>query len=642
MTTPGNTACTMDCPDACSLLVDGDRNGSLRIRGNPDHPFTQGFTCAKIKHHLERVGHPDRLLHPRLRTRSGWETVSWDRALDLCAEKIQELRGDPAAVLHLPSDGAKGVLKKGVGLFFARLGASRVRGALCDAAGFIACVNDFGSRENPLPENLLRAGRIVNWGKDLSRSSIHTAALVRRARKQGSRVLTLSPGGDGNGPFSDARIRILPGTDRFLSAAAIRLLLERRRPPDRVIRATRGWEAFREMILSLSTEDLIARCGGSREDVEELLRWYSGDEPAATLIGAGLQRYRRGGENVRFINALAMLSGNVGRSGGGCYFHLHSFANLNLDWTKAPGNPPRRSFLLPRIGREILEAGAPAIRMLWVNGSNVVNQAPDIRRTVEAFESVPFKVVVDAFMTDTAERADLVLPSTLMLEQEDLVGSYLHPHVQLARPVLSPPGEARDDYRIVSELGERLTPPVPMPSEEEAFRASLDTPRLGTSLEALRELGSVRAKRPEVPYEGLRFAHPDGRYHPPLQLHEEPEPPAGYPLHLLTLIRGRAVHSQILPEHQQAPPRVWVSPDTLRDHPPGREGTARLVSPLGAMRVRVGTIEGLAHGVVIYRRGDWLKLGGGANRLIEDGVTDLGNGAPFYDQHVRLEPDEEE
>lgn len=641
MTAPGRTACTMDCPDACSLLVDRDRNGALRIRGNPDHPFTQGFTCAKIKNHLARLGHPDRVLHPRLRTRSGWETISWDRALDLCAERIQELRGDPAAILHLPSDGAKGVLKRGVGLFFAHLGTSRVRGALCDAAGFIACVNDFGSRENPQPENLLHAGRIVNWGKDLSRSSIHTAALVRRARKRGTRVLTVSPGGDGNGPFSDARIRILPGTDRFLSAAAIRLLLERHRPPDHVIRATRDWEAFREMILSRPMEALIARCGASREDVDKLLRWYSQDEPTATLMGAGLQRYRRGGENARFINALAMLSGNVGRSGGGSHFHLHSFANLNLDWTKVPGDRTRRSFLLPRIGREIREAVDPGIRMLWVNGSNIVNQAPDIRRTVEAFESVPFKVVVDAFMTDTADRADLVLPSTLMLEQEDLVGSYLHPHVQLARPVLPPPGEARDDYRIVSELGERLSPPIHMPSVEEAFRASLDTPRLRTSLEALRELGSVRAQRPDVPYEGLRFAHSDGLYHPPLQLHEEPERPAGYPLHLLTLIRGRAVHSQILPEEQHSPPRVWVSPATLRDHPPGREGTARLVSPLDAMRVRVEAVEGLAYGVVIYRRGDWMKLGGGANRLIADGVTDLGNGAPFYDQHVRLEPDEE-
>jgi len=631
----------MDCPDACSLVVDRGRNGSLRIRGDTEHPFTQGFTCAKIKNHLARLGHPDRVLRPRLRTRSGWETISWDRALDLCAEKIQELREDPAAILHLPSDGAKGVLKRGVGLFFALLGASRVRGALCDAAGFIACVNDFGSRENPRPENLLQAGRIVNWGKDLSRSSIHTAALVRRAGKRGARVLTVSPGGDGNGPFSDGRIRILPGTDRFLSVAAIRLLLERHPPADRVIRATRDWEAFREMILSRPMEDLIARCGASREDVEELSSWYSEDEPTATLVGAGLQRYRRGGENVRFINALAMLSGNVGRSGGGSYFHLHSFANLNLDWTKAPGNRPRRSFLLPRIGREIREAGDPAIRMLWVNGSNVVNQAPDIRRTVEAFESVPFKVVVDAFMTDTADRADLVLPSTLMLEQEDVVGSYLHPYVQLARSVLPPPGEARDDYRIVSDLGERLSPPISMPSVEEAFRASLDTPRLRTSLESLRELGSVRAQRPDVPYEGLRFAHSDELYHPPLQLHEEPEHPPGYPLHLLTLIRGRAVHSQILPEDQEAPPQVWVSPATLRDHLPGREGTARLVSPLGAMKVRARTVEGLAYGVVIYRRGDWMKLGGGANRLIEDGVTDLGNGAPFYDQRVRLEPIEE-
>ncbi len=630
------TACTMDCPDACSLIVDRKRGGSLRIRGNPDHPFTRGFACAKIRAHLERLRRSDRIRQPRLRTRSGWNPISWDQALDLCAERIQNLRDEPASVLHLPSDGAKGVLKRGVELFFALLGSTRVRGALCDAAGFIACVHDFGSRENPHPRELLRATRIVNWGKDLSRSSVHTAALVRRARKHGTGVLTVSPGGDGNGAFSDRIVRILPGSDRFLAAAVMRLFLERDAVPEAVKRATRDWPGFLAMILERSMDDLISRCGVAADLVETLYRWYAEDPPTATLIGAGLQRYTRGGENVRFINALAMMSGNVGRPGGGSYFHLHSFANLNLDWTQAPGRPPRRSFLVPRIGRDILEADAPPVRMIWVNGSNIVNQAPNIALTARALASIPFKVVVDAFMTDTAERADLILPSTLMLEQEDLVGSYLHPFVQLARPVLKPPEEARDDYWIVSELGKRLSPQVLLPTKEEAFRASLDTPRLRTSLEDLRLHGSTEAERPDLPYEGLRFAHPDGLYHPPSLLHDEPGPPDGYPLRLLSLIRREAIHSQIPPEAQQGQPTVWVSPETFWGRRAGE--AARLVSPLGSMDVLVQPMEGLVRDVVVYRRGDWMQLGGGVNRLIADGLTDLGNGAPFYDQFVRLEP----
>jgi len=641
MKTPLMTACTMDCPDACSLIVEEDRKDGLRIRGNPDHPYTLGFTCAKIKRHPARLAHPGRILTPRLRTRGGWSSISWDDALDLCAEKIEELRGEPAALLHLPSDGAKGVLKRGVGLFFARLGSSRVRGSLCDAAGYIAHVHDFGSRENHEPDDLLRARRIVNWGRDLSRSSVHLAALVRQARRGGTRVLTISPGGDGNGPFSDAFIRVRPGKDRFLAAAVVRELLDQGMPPPSAMKRVKDWPSFEKTIRSRTVRDLAARCGVSLEDVRELLTWYAAEGPCATLVGTGLQRYSYGGENVRFINALAFVSGNMGRPGGGSYFHLHSFANLNLHWARTPHAPPRRSLILPRIGEEILRADRPSIRMIWVNGSNIVNQAPNIERTIQALKTIPFKVVVDAFMTDTAERADLVLPSTLMLEQEDIVGSYWHRNVQWAAAALPPPGEARDDYAIVADLGRRLSPPIHLPSKKEAFRASLDSPFLQTSLEEIRRTGWAPALRPPIPYEGLRFDHSDGLYHPPGVLHEDPEPPPEHPLRLLTLIRRNAIHSQILPEEQEEPPTVRVSPETLLALPEGARKAAFLTSPIGRMKVFVRPLEGLHPEAVLYRRGDWKKRGGGANRIIRDGVTDLGNGAPFYDQYVRLDPIEE-
>jgi hypothetical protein len=137
------------------------------------------------------------------------------------------------------SDGAKGVLKEAVNLFFAQLGSSRIMGSLCDAAGYIAGVEDFGSRENNDIEDLANASAVVNWGKDFSRSSLHTAAWVHKARKKGAHVLTLSPGGDGNDPFCDSRIRLRPGTDRFLAAAVIRRLIEEGRIPEDVLIHTR-------------------------------------------------------------------------------------------------------------------------------------------------------------------------------------------------------------------------------------------------------------------------------------------------------------------------------------------------------------------------------------------------------------------
>jgi len=104
------TACTYDCPDACSLVLEQTGDGNLRLRGNPDSPFTRGFMCAKTRRHIRRLESPSRILEPLLKTKGGWRGIGWDAALDLCAEKIQRFRNEPASILHIHSDGAKGAL----------------------------------------------------------------------------------------------------------------------------------------------------------------------------------------------------------------------------------------------------------------------------------------------------------------------------------------------------------------------------------------------------------------------------------------------------------------------------------------------------------------------------------------------------
>ena len=140
-----------------------------------------------------------------------------------------------------------------------------------------------------------------------------------------------------------------------------------------------------------------------------------------------------------------------------------------------------------------------------------------------------------------------------------------------------------------------------------------------------------------VAYEDLRFDHIDGRYRFPIELHPEPNAPEGYPLRLLSLIRKDALHSQILPEDQEFPPVAWVAPEcpALARLNPNNE--IFIASPLGRLKVRLKTLPGLHPEVVVYRRGDWMNRGGGINQLIEDRLTDLGGGAAYYDQYVRLE-----
>jgi anaerobic selenocysteine-containing dehydrogenase len=631
------TSCTRDCPDTCSLLVDLGPGGEVSLKGHPDHPVTAGFICAKTRRFAKMLRSPHRITTPRLKVAGEWHPIDWPAALQLCAEKISLYRREPASILHIFDLGDKGLMPLVANRFFSELGASRVGGSLCDSAGIAGCIADFGALDHNDILDLTTASRIVNWGKDLSRSSVHMAMLVRQARAHGAEVVTISPGGDGNRTYTDHQVRIRPGTDRFLAAALIGLLIERDRiAPDALAHAT-GWPAFHALVLSRSVAELSATCGIAPEELELIYRFYTHGQTTATIVGYGLQRYRYGAENVRFINALALLSGHIGRSGGGSYFNISSVRNFNLGWTNAPGEAQRRTLWISSIGREILAAKDPPIKMIWVNGCNVVNQAPDSRATARAFAAADFKVVVDAFMNDTAARADLILPCTLMLEREEVIGSFMHNYVQYAAPALAPPERARDDHWILSEVGRRLDPPVLLPGPETCFRAALDSPYLSVSLEELRLKGFVRADRPQVAFAGLQFAHPDGKYRFPPALHDEAASSSEYPLRFLTLVRREAMHSQMLPEDHDSLPTVWVAEDGPAL---GRVSVSQPVfvaSPLGRLQVRVETLPDLHPEVCLYRRDDWMMLGGGSNQLIEGGSTDLGEGTPFYQQYVRLE-----
>lgn len=629
------TACTRDCPDGCSLLATRDADGRQRLRGNPAHPFTKGFICAKTRAYPDLLEHPQRITEPLVREGSGYWPVTWDEALGLVARRLDKLRATPERIFHLRGHGRRGVFAQATDWFFARLGSATLSGSPCDEAGIAACVADFGALDHNHPEDILNAARIVNWGRDFSRHSVHQAALVKAARADGARVLTISPGGDGNAPYTDRFLRLVPGTDRFLAAALAKALAEAG-PPGAVRAAVADYEALAAFLGSLDTDALLAACGVGRADFEELLAWYAGDGPTATVVGWGLQRYLHGGANVRWINAAAVLSGNVGRLGGGAYFNISSARNFT-DWTAgADGGRPRRTLPVHDLGRSMLAADPP-LGLVWVDGSNAVNQFPAGDAIAEAFARCPMVVVVDAFFTDTALRADLILPCSLMLEREDALGSCMHDWVAWAAKVRDAPGQAREDWDILSDLGARLAEPLAMPDREEVLARALASPSLGATPEELRSRGFLKGDWPEVAFEGLRFGHADGKCRLIRELPPEPEADAAHPLHLLTLISGRTIHSQLPPDEEPGPPEAFVSPASPALAGLDLRAPVFVASSRGRVRVELRMDESLHPAALVVRRGGWMRHGRGLNPLVRPMETDLGGGAAYYSQRVRLE-----
>lgn len=629
------TACTLDCPDACSLEVDPGPSG-LKVRGNPKHPFTQGFTCAKIQGYFQRLDSPERIRFPMLRYKGRWQEISWEDALKICTDQIEAVCGkDPAQLLHISGHGARGVSKMVVDGFFAALGCTRVTGSVCDGTGIDAFVLDFGSLEQGPLQELGRARWIINWGRDFRRSSIHTHRIVNQARQNNVRVVSIWPGGEGYEDFSDDLIRVAPGRDRFLALAVLKVLWEQDGIASESAGLTQGIQELQAVADSYSLPELAGICDVLEQDIHFLAAAYR-QPPVATVIGWGVQRYGFGGENVRFIDVLAWLSGNVGMPGAGVFYNIASARNFDLSWL--PDNTA--GFVsLPRLGRELEGIQDLSSSMVWINGTNPVNQLPDSKRVARALRKCNFVVLMDGFWTDTARCADLVLPCTLMGEEDDLVGSCMHDYVQYARAVQSPPPGVRSDLWIARELNAGLGLDLPIPERTQCLQQSLALQTVQDQQEAWRQLtreGFLLAREHTTPF-AHGPAHDDGLFHAVRAISPEPEQVPEFPFRLLSLIRKEAIHSQILEKKQDMPPTVWVNPRAagLQGIDWGRE--IFVVSELGRLRVQVTFDATLHPQVLVYRRGDWMGLGGGVNQLIEAEVSDLQTGAAQYSQSVRLE-----
>ncbi|WP_031482343.1 molybdopterin-dependent oxidoreductase [Maridesulfovibrio frigidus] len=624
------SACSLDCPDSCSFVVktDGD---DIKISGNPDHPVTQGFICAKGKGLLKRINHPDRITEPLLKVDGSFVKISWEEAFRVCADKIGAV--EPEQILHIRGFGYRGVLANASNVFFKTLGALETYGSLCDEAGCEAVEQTFGSMEQNDLSELAKADVVVNWGKDISRSSIHIAAILKNFRKQGKRVISISPGGDGNDKFSDKTILIKPGTDRFLAAAIIKYLIESDGINLKAIEKSDGFEGLAEVLGEHSIEDLCDLSGISLENVRELANTYSSDKKVSSLIGWGVQRYTFGGENIKYICSLCALSGQLGRAGSGFYYNISSGRNF-APWAETPEVPNDRKVLLFKLESELANR-AKEVKFIWIDGINIANQTPDSESSARAIENCEFVVTVDAFMNDTAMRSNLILPCALTMERDDLIGSALHNCVNWSAKIKEPRGLAKSDFEIIKKLAAMTLEKSPISDADICIQKALESSSIPISFEELKAQGFVACDWPSIGYENFTFKHANGKLKLPQNLSLEINEKKGF--NLLSLLRKNHLHSQIFPHDQKGIPELFISPDSpyLGDLNEGDE--AMLATDLAKMKVTLRFDQTLHTEAAIIRRGGWLKHAHNANKVIEPLITDIGFGAAYYSQKAWVE-----
>jgi anaerobic selenocysteine-containing dehydrogenase len=633
------TVCNRDCPDACGIVATVEDGRVTRIAGDPDHPVTKGFLCYRTSHFLSTQYAPDRLTSPLLRKGGELVPVSWEEALGFVAERLLAIRREsgPAAIFHYRSGGSLGLLKLLSDAFFERFGPVTIkRGDICSGAGDAAQMLDFGVEDSHDLFDLWNAKNILLWGKNVVTSSPHTVPVLREARARGAELVLIDPVHHKTAQLCKAFYQLRPGGDFALAMAVARLLFERGWTDPDAASYCDNLDVFRALAYRRSVAAWCERADVPEAVAEDLAHRLGPGKPTAILVGWGMGRRSSGGSIVRALDALAAVSGNLGIRGGGVSFYFKRRGAFDTSFVGGARTAPR-TVCEPLFGPEVLGMSDPPIRAVWITAGNPVVMLPESETIVEALRTRELLVVVDAFLTDTARLAHVVLPTTTLLEADDILGAYGHHYLGVATPVVSPPPGVKSDLEIVQELAARVGLGDVVDGSARDWKRRLSEPKLaphGITLEAL-ERGPVRNPLAEpVLFADRRFQTPSGRVNLIHEVNDEGAPPPdGFPLVLMALSTDKAQSSQWA-KPPSGPAVVTVHPDAAAGIPDG--GVCRLESRTGSLVVKLRHDPLQRRDVAITPKGGALAGGRCANALIRARVTDLGEGGALYEERVRL------
>jgi molybdopterin guanine dinucleotide-containing S/N-oxide reductase-like protein len=495
-----HAACPHDCPDACGVLITVEDGRATKIQGDPEHPVTRGFLCAKVAKYLDRVYSPERVLYPMRRVRpkgavslregragtpvaplGAFERISWDEALDEIAHRFRRIVADYGCESILPYSygGTLGALNSASmdRRFFHRLGASQLERSICSTAGEEGLKSVIGVKLGTEPEQFTHSRYIIAWGSNIHGNNVHLWPFIEEARRKGAKLVVIDPYRTRTAKYADWYLPINPGTDAALALGLMQVIInENLFDADYVSRYTVGFEDLKARVQQYPPEKVAHWTGISAGDIRKLAREYSTERPSVIRVNYGIQRSERGGMSMRAVTMLPCLIGAWKDIGGGLQLSLSGAYGLNKGALEMPElmqkalGRPARVVNMVQLGRALNSLAGPPIQALFVYNSNPAAVCPNHNEVVRGLKRPDlFTVVHEQFFTDTTDYADIVLPATTFFEHKDLQTAYGHYYVQVSNQAMEPVGECRSNVEMFRALAER------MGFEDECFRETVDS-----------------------------------------------------------------------------------------------------------------------------------------------------------------------
>jgi len=649
------------CVWGCGINAYVEDGRLVKVEGMTEHPLNQGVLCPRGKHLVDYVYSPDRLKYPMKKAKGGWKRISWDEALDTIAGKLQRIKDKHGAHALAIFCGSIGVENNELAAF-----ARRFRGAYgtpnflsvesnCYRSRILAHQLTFGTFLMEEPE---KAKCVILWGHDPDNSKMPLAIKLYQALDNGVKLIVINPR---RTPLAKRGIHIpiRPGTDCALALGMLNVIIsENLYDKEFVEKYTVGFDKLAEHVKQYSPEKVEKITWVAADDIKKIARIFATAEPASIIQGiCSLDQQINGLQTNRALAMLQVVTGNIDVPGGWVNVPFPRLGSLHIKVDEDPIGAAEHPLFYSLWGRQapygqamylpdaVLDEKPYPIKALIVTGGNPVLTLPDSGRIKKALDRLELLVVIDLFMTKTAEMADIVLPACSFMERAGI--GYVYgvtsglPYILLRKRVIEPLGESLPDWKFWCELGKRMGygDLFPWQTDEEVVEYWLKPS--GLTIKQLTEENPAGVFFAEKKYDMLQkgeFRTPSKKIeiysqtlaehgYDPLPVHIEPsqspisqpELAEKYPLILTTGARIlEYTHTQFrnVPALRQTTPEpiAEVHPDTATKYGVSDGDTIAIETRKGQIRIKARTTEDLLPHVVSIPHG-WAEAN--ANLLTE-------------------------
>ncbi len=524
--------CSKDCYGSCVFIGEWDDQAHERkfLYAKPlkNHPYTNGFFCQKLGNRENLIYHPSRLKEALIRIgnkgENSFNEIPLNKAISIIGGKLKEVIQDygSESVLAAFNAGNSGLLSRFAPLrFFGKLGATITTGGICNEGGCAGLSQLFGTYSTTNPFQLINpeTSLIVNWGSDVVNRNIHTYYLIKKAIKNGAKLISIDSRRTPIFNDSELSISIAPGMDYLLAQLILKLVLEEEaHDKDFLMTYTANFE---KILLDLNKIDKIKILNHLKiklNVVQELVqRIIECKHHTIFNIGYGIQKDYFGGRIVQFIALIQILLGNIGKPGTGIIYSQSDFnrpiINLLIKYiTQVDSYKPLKKIELISLGREL---STNDYKVLFVYNFNPASSLPNQNQLRKSLlREDLFIVVQELFLTETTKYANIVIPSKFDVESDDLIAPYYIPGLSINQAGTCPYENCLTNYEFYQKLALEMEWQKSDLFQESDFQLVQNALKLlpDNIRENIKDHGfHIFFKKNDIPFNNLKFPTLNGK-----------------------------------------------------------------------------------------------------------------------------------